>query len=90
MHAHGKNRRGDLVPMAAAAVVAVVGIAALVFMEVGLKDDVQRDSISMITTAVVDRAGATALPKASTGHTEQIHPAMIDRSGSGSDFVVVA
>jgi len=54
MHAHGKNRRGDLVPMAAAAVVAVVGIAALVFMEVGLKDDVQRNSISMITTAVVD------------------------------------
>jgi hypothetical protein len=61
MHAHGKNRR-DLVRMAAAAVVAVVGIAALVFMEVGLKDDVQRNSISMITTAVVDRAGATARP----------------------------
>jgi hypothetical protein len=39
MHAHGKNRHGDLVPMAAAAAVAVVGIAALVFMEVGLKDD---------------------------------------------------
>ena len=62
MHAQSKNRHGDLVPMAAAAAVAVVGIAALVFMEVGLKDDVQRDSISMITTAVVDRAGAIALP----------------------------
>ena len=61
MHAHGKNRR-DLVAMAAAAVVAVVGIAALVFMEVGLKDDGQRNSITMITTAVVDRAGATARP----------------------------
>ena len=61
MHAHSKNRR-DLVSMAAAAVVAVVGIAALVFMEVGLKDDGQRNSISMITTAVVDRAGAIALP----------------------------
>jgi hypothetical protein len=39
MHAHGKNRH-DFVSMTAAVVVAVVGIAALVFMEVGLKDDV--------------------------------------------------
>lgn len=74
MHAHGKNRR-DLVRMAAAAVVAVVGIAALVFMEVGLKDDVPRNSISMITTAVVDRAGATALPS-----DPKLQPAIQNRS----------
>ena len=74
MHAHGKNRR-DLVPMAAAAVVAAVGIAALVFMEVGLKDDVPRNSISMSTTAVVDRAGATARPS-----DPKLQPAMQNRS----------
>ncbi len=74
MHAHGKNRR-DLVAMAAAVVVAVVGIAALVFMEAGLKDDVQRNSISMITTAVVDRAGATALPS-----DPKLQPAIQNRS----------
>ena len=74
MHAHGKNRR-DLVSMAAAAVVAVVGIAVLVFMEVGLKDDVERNSISMITTAVVDRAGATARPS-----DPKLQPAMQNRS----------
>jgi hypothetical protein len=81
MHAHGKNRHGDLVPMAAAAAVAVVGIAALVLMEVGLKD-VQRDSISMITTAVVDRAGATALPS-----DPKLQPAIQNRSTlSGSSI----
>lgn len=73
MHAHGKNRR-DLVRMAAAAVVAVVGITALVFMEVG-KDDVQRNGISMITTAVVDRAGATARPS-----DPKLQPAIQNRS----------
>ena len=75
MHAHGKNRRGDLVPMAAAAVIAVVGIAALVFMEAGLKGDVQHNGISMITTVVVDRAGATALPS-----DPKIQPAIQNRS----------
>jgi hypothetical protein len=59
MHANNKYRRGDFVPMAAAAVIAVVGIATLFLMA---RDDVQRNGIGMITTAVVDRAGATALP----------------------------
>jgi hypothetical protein len=62
MHAVGKHRRGEVVPMVVAAVIAAVGIVTLVFMEVGLKGDVQRNGISMITTAVVDKAGATALP----------------------------
>jgi hypothetical protein len=56
--------------MAAAAAAAVVGIAALVFMEIGLKDDVQGDSISMI-----DRAGATALPS-----DPKLQPAIQNRS----------
>jgi len=75
MHAHGKHRRGDFVPMAATAVIAVVGIVTLVFMEVSQKGDIQRNGIGMITTAVVDRAGATALPS-----DPKIQPAIQNRS----------
>ena len=75
MHAHSKHRRGDFVPMAVAAVIAAVGIASLVFMEIGPKGDVQRNGISMITTAVVDKAGATALPS-----DPKIQPAKQNRS----------
>jgi hypothetical protein len=75
MHAAGKHRRGEVVPMVVAAVIAAVGIASLVFMEIGLKGDIQRHGIGMITTAVVDRAGATALPS-----DPKIQPAIQNRS----------
>ena len=68
MHAHSKDRRGNLVPVMAAAVIAVVGTAALFFMDFGPNNEVKRNGISMITTAVVDRAGATALPTEPAAH----------------------
>jgi hypothetical protein len=40
----------------------VVGTATLFFIDFGPNNEVKRNGISMITTAVVDRAGATALP----------------------------
>jgi heme/copper-type cytochrome/quinol oxidase subunit 4 len=62
MHDQSKYRRGELVPMAVSAVVAVIGIVALFFMHLDSRNDVQRNGISMITSAVVYGAGATALP----------------------------
>jgi hypothetical protein len=62
MHDQGKYRRGELVPMAVAAVVAGIGMAALFFMHLDSKDNVQRNGISMNTSAVVYGAGATVLP----------------------------
>ena len=54
-------RHGDLVPVTAVAVIAVVGAAALYFMNFGPQNEVPH-GISMITAAVVDQAGATVLP----------------------------
>jgi hypothetical protein len=42
MHAHSKDRRGNLVPVMAAAVIAVVGTAALFFMDFGPNNEVKR------------------------------------------------
>jgi hypothetical protein len=50
------------VGLTVAAVIAVIGIATLYFMNFGPKNDVQRGRINMVTQAAVDRAGATALP----------------------------
>ena len=57
-----KNARGHLVPFVIAVAVAVVGTAALFFLEFGTKNEVARDGISMVTSAAADRAGAIALP----------------------------
>jgi hypothetical protein len=54
-----KETRGHLVPVALAAIIAVVGTVTLFFMAFGPTNNVQSNGISMITTAVVDRAGAT-------------------------------
>jgi hypothetical protein len=62
MQARSGQRREVLVPMAAAVAVALIGIAALVITEHNPAGDAQSSSISMITTAVSERAGATALP----------------------------
>jgi hypothetical protein len=52
----------ELVPMMAAALIAMVGAGMLVFIDFDPKTDVQGHGITMITTSVVERAGATALP----------------------------
>lgn len=46
-------------PVALAVIIAVVGTAAIFFMDFGPKNNVQPRGINMITAAAVDRAGAT-------------------------------
>ena len=57
-----RARSNDLVPVTIAVVTAVVSSATLFFMEFISNNDFERHGVSMITTAVVERAGATALP----------------------------
>jgi hypothetical protein len=57
-----RARDNDLIPMTMALVIAAASAATLFFMDFGPKNDVERHGVSMITAAVVERAGATALP----------------------------
>jgi hypothetical protein len=57
-----RARSKDLVPVTTAVVIAVVSSATLFFMEFSPKNDIERHGVSMITAAVVERAGATVLP----------------------------
>ncbi|CAN7334123.1 hypothetical protein LJR220_002945 [Bradyrhizobium sp. LjRoot220] len=68
----GKNTRGAMVPVAIAVVVAVIGTAAML-LEFGTRDEVAGNGIGMVTTAVVERAGATAYPTARDIGADQIH-----------------
>ena len=62
MQARNGRHREDLMQIAAAVVVALVGIAALVITERDPGDDARGYGISMITTAALERAGAIAFP----------------------------
>jgi membrane protein involved in colicin uptake len=63
MHAQRKGRNGDLKPVIVAAIVAVVGQAAILWNDFGASNDPQGSGkASMITTAVVYRAGAIEIP----------------------------
>jgi hypothetical protein len=64
MHAQRKDRRGDLIPViVVAAFVAVVGQTVILFNDFGPSNDSQGSgSATMITAAVVSRAGAIEIP----------------------------
>ena len=62
------QRRGGLVPLATAMLVALVGIAAFVITERDPDEVARSHSISMITTAALERAGAIALPSEQQPH----------------------
>ena len=63
MHAQRKDRRGDLIPVIVAAFVAVVGQTVIIFNDFGPSNDSQGSgSATMITAAVVSRAGAIEIP----------------------------
>ncbi|MBR1146853.1 hypothetical protein [Bradyrhizobium sp. AUGA SZCCT0431] len=66
------NTHGALVPAAIAVAVAVIGTAALFVTELRTKE-VAGNGIGMITTAVVEKAGATAYPTARDIGADQIH-----------------
>ena len=61
MHAQRKDRRGGLIPVIVAAFVAVVGQTVILFNDFGPSNDSQ-GSATMITAAVVSRAGAIEIP----------------------------
>jgi hypothetical protein len=62
MHAQRKDRRGDLVPVIVATIVAVAGTAAILFNDFGPGNDSQGSGNGMITAATVSRAGAIEIP----------------------------
>jgi hypothetical protein len=66
MRTQGKDRRGDLIPVIVAAIVAVVGQAVVLFNDFGAGNDSQGRNARMITAAVVSRAGAIAIPSESS------------------------
>jgi hypothetical protein len=63
MHVQRKNRRGDLIPVLVAAIVAVVGQTVILFNDFGAGPNSQgRADARMITAAVVSKAGAIEIP----------------------------
>ena len=63
MQSQTKDRRGDLIPVIAAAIVAVVGQTLILFNDFGGGNNSQgRGNARMITAAVVSKAGAIEIP----------------------------
>jgi hypothetical protein len=62
MHAQRKDRRGDLIPVIVAAIVAVVGTGAILFNDFGPDNNSLGSGNRLITAAVVSRAGAIEIP----------------------------
>jgi hypothetical protein len=62
MHAQRRERRGDLIPVMVAAIVAVVGTGAILFSDFGPDNSSLGNGDGMITAAAVSRAGATVAP----------------------------
>jgi hypothetical protein len=63
MHAQRKDRRGDLIPVIVAVIVAVVGQTVILFNDFGPGDNSQGSgNARMIAAAVVSRAGAIEIP----------------------------
>jgi hypothetical protein len=62
MHDHSRYWRGDLVPVTAAAAIAMMGIVAFVFIHFVPEKDFPTGELGMITTTVLDKAGAVAIP----------------------------
>lgn len=61
MRADGKDQHRELMPMAIAALVAVVSVTALLLLDFAASNS-QGNADGMITSAVLTRAGATATP----------------------------
>lgn len=61
MGAHGKDQHSELIPMAIAALVAVASVIALLVLDFA-STGTQDNADTMITSAVLSRAGAIATP----------------------------
>ena len=62
MSVHRKGKRGESTPVIVAAVVAAVGIAAILFKDFGPGSNSLGSGDGMITASALARAGAFALP----------------------------
>jgi hypothetical protein len=68
LRAQRKDRRGNLMPMLVAAIVAVVGQAVILFNDFGAGNESHgRGNARMITAAVVSKAGAIEIPSEPAG-----------------------
>jgi hypothetical protein len=62
MRVQRKDRRGDLIPVLVAAIVAVLGQTVILFNDFGAGNSQDRGNARMVTAAVVSRAGAIEIP----------------------------
>jgi hypothetical protein len=63
VYAQGKDRRGDAIPAIIAIVVAVLGMAGILFEDFGPSNGSEHSGTArMITDAAVSRAGAIEIP----------------------------
>jgi hypothetical protein len=67
MGAHTKIQHGELIPMAIAALVAVMSVTALLLLDFG-PNSPHGNADGMITSAVLTRAGAVATPSEKPPH----------------------
>jgi hypothetical protein len=68
MHAQRKDSRGDAIPAIIAMIVAVLGMAGILFENLGLGNGSQGSgNARMITGAAVSRAGAIEIPSEPPG-----------------------
>ena len=75
IHAHGKDRRGDLLPLIVTVIVAVVGSAGILNDLRPANDSQGGGNARAITAAAVSRAGAIEIPsqlRAPTGANEGV------------------
>jgi hypothetical protein len=66
-----QEQRADLIPMAIAAVVAAVGIVALVWLDFDPGSDLPSADDGMTTASAVSRAGAIATPSEPPIHLQK-------------------
>ncbi len=73
MRAQRKDRRGELMPVLVAAIVAVVGQTVILLNNFGAGND-SHDRDNARTAAVVSKAGAIEIPSAPDHALRLVHP----------------
>jgi hypothetical protein len=76
MNTRSENSRAGLAPVIVAAVAAVAGLATIFLFEFSPPRNVATGTVGMVTSAAVERAGATVLPTDPAAHTR---PAIFTR-----------
>jgi hypothetical protein len=64
IHAQGKDRRGEWLPLIVIVIVAVVGTAGIIYNLGPANDSESKGNAKVVTAAAVSRAGAIEIPSA--------------------------